>query len=238
MRLVLAAVLLCAAPSVAVHAAGLTCPADSLDKDGRASVLLFSALPLSETKFAVRWTKAQKELKKEFPGLRFEKTENLHITLVFVGMGWEPAKIEEMEMLGLDGPDLSSGALKLKGAMDLFGPKKHVAVLHFDPTPAEWGARLMKNRQTMTDRGFRKRDMFDDQFKAHVSLAFASKPEEQRAELERFEKWMTDHAARFDGLEVSVDRKVKPAFFVVLGKDEAVRFAPLHGYCSASALKN
>ena len=216
----------------AALAAGLTCPADGLDKKGLGAPLLFSALPLGKTPFARRWTKAQKELAREFPGLRFEKPENLHVTLVFVGAGWDPKKTELLETYGLDGPDLSSGTVTLKGHPEIFGPKKNVAVLELTPVPKEWEARLMKDRQTLTDRGLRKRDVFDDVFRAHVTLASAPKPDEQRAELERFGKWMTDRAARFGGLNFAFDRSIEPAFFVVLGKDEATRFVPLHEYCS------
>ena len=213
--------------------AGLTCPADGLDKDGHGSVLLFSALPLNKTKFAKQWSKAQKELAKTFPGLRFEKPENLHITLSFNGAGWDPAKIDLMEKYGLDGPDLSSGPLKMKGAPDLFGGKKEVVALHLTPVPEEWATRLMKNRQTMTDLGLRKRDRFDDVFTAHVSLASAPKPDEQRDELDHFEKWMAAHASRFGGLNIAIDRSIAPAYFVVRGKAETTQFVPLREYCAA-----
>jgi 2'-5' RNA ligase len=214
--------------------AALSCPADGLDKDGRGSVLLFSALPLNKTKFAKQWDKSQKELATKFPGLRFEKSDNLHITLAFMGAGWDPAKIDVMEKYGLDGPDLSSGPLKMKGAPDLFGSKKEVVALHLTPVPEEWANRLMKDRQTMTDLVLRKRDPFDDVFAAHVSLASAPKPDEQREELARFQKWMADHASRFGGLNIPIDRSIKPKYFVVLGKAETTRFVPLREYCAAS----
>jgi 2'-5' RNA ligase len=213
-------------------AAGLSCPADGLDKDGHGTALLFSALPLGKTKFAKQWAKAQKELAKSFPGLRFEKSENLHITLSFDGAGWDPATIDTREKYGLDGPDLSSGPLKMNGAPDLFGGKKEVVALHMTPVPDEWANRLMKDRQTMTDLGLRKHDRFDDVFTAHVSLASAPKPDEQREELARFEKWLSDHASRFGGLTIPIDKSIKPAYFVVLGKAETTRFVPLRAYCA------
>lgn len=224
------AVLLCLSSAVPA-AAALSCPAAGLDKTGKGSVLLFSALPLGETKFAARWKKARPELVKEFPGLRFEKPENLHVTLVFVGMGWDPEKIPEMEKYSLNGPDLSSGPLKMKGTPDLFGPSKQVVALHLNPVPSEWETRLMKDRETMTGLGLRSKDRYDDQFKAHISLASSATPDVKRDELARFQKWMTDHASRFGGLELPIDRSVKPKFMVVLGKDEDTRFVPLHGYC-------
>jgi 2'-5' RNA ligase len=229
----LAAALVGASIAGPCFSAGLSCPADGLDKDGHGSVLLFSALPLNKTKFAKRWEKSQKELAKKFPGLRFEKTENLHVTLSFMGAGWDPAKIDVMEKYGLEGPDVSSGPLEMKGTPDLFGTKKEVVALHLEPVPEEWAKRLMKNRQTMTDLGLRKRDRFDDVFAAHVSLASAPKPDEPREELARFEKWMSDHAARFGGLRIPFDRSIKPAYFVVLGKAETTRFVPLREYCAA-----
>jgi hypothetical protein len=121
----------------------------------------------------------------------------------------------------------------MKGAPDLFGRKKEVLALHLTPVPDEWAQRLMKDRQTMTDLGLRKRDTFDDVFTAHVSLASAPKPDEQREELARFEKWMSDHASRFGGLSIPIDKAIKPAYFVVQGKDETTRFVPVREYCAA-----
>jgi 2'-5' RNA ligase len=214
-------------------AAGISCPADALDKDGKGTLLLFSALPLGKTKFAKEWGKAQKELTKTFPGLVFEKPENLHVTLSFMGPGWKPAEAGEMEALALEGPDLSSGPLTMKGAPDLFGPKKQVVALALSPVPEEWASRLMKKRQAMTDKGFRKRDMYDDVFQPHVSLASAPKPDEQRDELASFKAWMSARAKRFGGLELPLTRDAKPAFFLVLGKSPATRFVPLREYCAA-----
>ncbi len=214
-------------------AAGLSCPADALDKDGKGTLLLFSALPLGKTKFAKAWGKAQEELTKKFPGLTFEKPDNLHVTLSFMGAGWKPDETQTMETYALEGPDLSSGPVTMKGAPDLFGPKKQVVALALSPVPEEWSARLMKNRQTLTDKGFRKRDMYDDVFKPHISLASAPKPDEQREELARFQAWMSEHAKRFGGLDLLLTRDIKPAFFLVLGKAETLRFVPLRSYCAA-----
>lgn len=221
MKAVLAATLLLLS-AVAARAAGLACPADAGSK------LLFSSLPLGKTTFAAEWEKAQPELAREFPGLRFETAENLHVTLSFMGAGWKPEDAGEMERLSLDGPDLSSGALSLKGTPELFGPKKHVVALALSPVPEEWAARLMKNRDAATARGFRKRDMFDGVFKPHVSLAFAAKPEEQRVELDRFAAWIAKRAKRFGGLEITFDRSIAPAFYLVAGQ----RFTPLREYCA------
>ncbi len=234
MRLVAAAALLLfSAMARPCAAAGLVCPAEALDKDGRATLLLFSALPLGKTKFAKEWGKAQKELSKKFPGLAFEKTENLHVTLSFMGGGWKPEDAELMEKYALNGPDLSSGSLVMKGAAELFGPKKQVVALDLTPVPTEWATRLMMDRQTLTDKGFRKRDAYDDVFKPHVSLASAPKPDEQREELARFKAWMTEHAKRFGGLDIAFTRDIKPAFFLVLGKGPEVRFVPLRDHCAS-----
>jgi 2'-5' RNA ligase len=211
--------------------AGLTCPAESVDKQGLGSIPLFSSLPLGKTKFARQWKNAAKELSKKFPDLRFEKPENLHVTLVYMGVGWDPAKIDEMEKYALDGPDLSSGTLTMKGIPEMFGDHKEVVALTLTPVPAEWSSRLMKDRKTLTDAGLRKLDKYDGVFKAHVSLASAMKPDEQRAELDAFARWMADHAARFGGLDIPFDRAIKPAFYVVLGKAETTRFVPLREYC-------
>lgn len=214
-----------------ICAAGMTCSPDVLDKDGKGAALLFSALPLNHSKFAVRWEKARKELEKTLPGLRFEKTENLHVTLSFNGSGWDPAKIPDLEKYGLDGPDLSSGPLTMKGSPEIFGPKKDVLALELTPVPAEWSARLMKDRNTMTELGLRKKDMFDDVFRAHVSLAYARKPGDPDGDIARFQKWMTDRAKRFDGLGFRIDAAVKPLWMLVQGKDDATRFVPLRSYC-------
>ena len=214
-------------------AAGPACPAESLDAKGLGAVPLFSSLPLGKTGFAKKWAKAQAELSRKFPGLRFEKPENLHVTLVYMGVGWDPAKLDEMEKYGLDGPDLSSGTLTLKGGPEAYGDRKEVIALTLAPIPAEWTARLMKDRQTLTDSGLRKLDKYDGVFKAHVSLASAPKPDEQRADLAAFSKWMGDHSARFGGLAIPFDRSIRPEFDVVLGKAEATRFVPVREHCPA-----
>jgi 2'-5' RNA ligase len=213
-------------------AAGLKCPADALDAQGKGKLLLFSSLPLGQTRFASKWAKVQKELAKKFPGLRFEKPENLHVTLAFMGAGWDPAKIDEMEKLGLEGPDLSSGTLKTKGTPELYGDHKEVVALTLKPIPDEWARRLMKKRQAMTDEGLRKLDKYDGVFKAHVSLASAPKPDDQRDELARFQKWTADNAKRLGGLEIPLDRSIKPEYDVVEGKAETTRFVPVRDVCA------
>lgn len=224
--------LFAAALAVPCSAAGLSCPEGALDKDGKGAVLLFSAIPLGDSALAKAWAKARPELLEEFPSLRFEKTENLHITLSFNGMGWDPARLAELDELGLEGPDVSSGPVVLKALPDVFGPQKNVAVLHLGPVPNEWDERLIAKRDKMTELGLRKRDRFDAVFKAHVSLAFAAKPEEQRSELLRFNAWMKKNAKRFGGLELALDGKAKPDWFVVQGKDETLSFPPLRSFCS------
>ncbi|HXS99777.1 MAG TPA: 2'-5' RNA ligase family protein [Elusimicrobiota bacterium] len=235
MRLAAAAVLLALAGRCA--AAGLTCPADAVDAQGKGKLLLFSSLPLGKTGFASKWAKVQKEVAKKFPGLRFEKPENLHVTLAFMGAGWDPAKIDEMERLGLEGPDLSSGTLKTKGTPEFYGDRKEVVALTLSPIPREWATRLMKKRQAMTDEGLRKLDKYDGVFKAHVSLASAPKPGEQREELARFQKWTADNAKRLGGLEIAFDRSIKPEYDVVLGKAETTRFVPLREVCAPPPAK-
>ena len=213
-------------------ATGLVCPSGVLDSRGYGAVPLFSALPMSGSSFAARWSKALPELAKEFPGLRFETPENLHVTLVFVSTaGWDSTRIDEYERYALDGPEVSSGPLVMKGVLDTFGPKKDVAVLHLKPVPAEWSSRLMKDRDVLTASGLRPRDRYDDVFEAHVSLAFARDAEKGRAQLRRFEKRLSAQASRFDGLEVRLDRSSKPALFLVLGGGDSVRFVPLKAYC-------
>jgi 2'-5' RNA ligase len=214
-------------------AVGVSCPASVVDDKGLGKVPLFSSLSLANTPFAKRWSKARKQLAKEFPHLRFEKPSDLHITLAFMSVsGWDAAKIEEMEKLGLDGPDLSSGPVRMTGTPDLFGPQKQVVAIRMEPVPQEWSKRLMADRQKMTDAGLRPRDRFDDVFTPHVTLATASKPDEQREELTRFQKWMTDRAKKFGDLKIEIDRKIVPRYFLVIGKDETTSFEPLRGYCA------
>ena len=228
-----AALLALATLASSAAAAGVACPATVVDDKGLGTVPLFSSLPLTKTPFAKKWAKAQKELAKEFPRLRFEKPENLHITLAFMSVkGWDAAKLGEMEKLGLDGPDLSSGPVKMTGTPDLFGPNKNVVAIRLEPVPQEWSARLMADRQKMTDEGLRPRDRFDDVFTPHVTLATAPKVDEQREELARFQKWMGDHAKKFGDLRIELDRKIVPAYYLVLGKDETTRFEPLRGVCA------
>ncbi|NNN07224.1 MAG: hypothetical protein HKL90_15125 [Elusimicrobia bacterium] len=214
-------------------AAGLSCPAGVLDDKGLGRVPLFSSLPLSRTPFAGKWRRAQKELAKKFPHLHFEKPSNLHITLAFMSVsGWDPAKLPDMERLGLDGPDFSSGPVKMTGTPDLFGPQKQVVAMRMEPVPAEWSKRLRADRQAMTDAGLRPRDRYDDAFTPHVTLATAPKPDEQRGELARFEKWLDAHAKSLGGLKIVLDRSVKPAYFVVIGRGADTRFEPLRAYCA------
>lgn len=213
-------------------AGGLACPAGVLDPRGYGAVPLFTALPLGRSAFAKQWAKALPALSKEFPGLRFEKPENLHVTLVFISTaGWDSTRLDEIEKHALDGPDVSSAPLVLQGGLDTFGPKKDVAVLHLAGVPDEWRSRLMKDRQTLTDQALRPRDRYDDVFEAHVSLAFAADPVKQRPELLRFELWMADHAKSFGGLRVAFGRDTAPATFLVLGKGETTRFLPIKAYC-------
>ncbi len=229
-RLVAAAALagFCAASSVA----GPSCPAAIADARGVGRVPLFSAIPLSRTPFARRWERARRGLAEKFPGLRFEKTEDLHITLVFVSTaGWDLARLGEMERLGLDGPDLSSGPVVLGGTPDLFGPDKDVAALRLGPVPSEWSRRLMADRDAMTAAGLRPRDRYDAVFVPHASLAYARTPKD-RPELKRFEAWLLKRARRFAGLKFAVGRENAPRYYLVTGRGDSTEFPPLRGKCS------
>ena len=204
------------------------CPPEVVGDSGTGKVPLFSSLPLEASAFGQAWAKALPGLRKEFPTLRLEKPENLHITIAFMGVkDWDPKKAPDMEKLALDGPNLSSGPVAMKGSPDIFGPKKHVAVWHLAEAPKEWGARVVRDLAKMTELGLRKKDAYDDAYKPHVSLAFAAKPEEQQTELARFEKRLLELKLP----PVVIDHAVKPALFVALGKDDTTRFVTLASLC-------
>ncbi len=209
------------------------CPARLLDERGRGALPLFSALTTQDTMLAERWAAEQADLAELFPHLRIEPPENLHITLVFMSpRGWDAGAIDTMERYALDGPKVS-GRLELSGSMETFGPKNDVAVLHFESIPSEWTRRLVANRQVLTDIGLRPRDRYDDAFNAHISLAYAP-TEQDKPELERFERWMTEHADLFGGLKISIPDSARPRLFVVVGRGDDTRFVPLRD-CLASS---
>ena len=218
------------------HAAeSMKCP-DVLLKGGQGRVPLFSAIPLRDTPMARSWSQLIATARQEFPSLHFEGPDDLHITLVYLGTGWPPEKLEEISRLALVGP--ADGSWHSAARPEVFGKNGQVVVLKLDPAPQEWTDRLVAAKSRLNELGLKKPDSFDTAFNAHVTLARSLKPAEEAAEMQRFQKWITDAASRTPELQsLTLTPKEKPALLLSYqpGPDSP-KYAPLLEFCSQAAL--
>lgn len=173
-------------------------------QDGYGRVPLFSAIPLRDSALAKTWARLAPKARQDFPGLRTERPEDLHITLVFLGSGWNPEKIEQIAQNSLIGP--AHGSLHSPLHPEVFGKNGQVMALRLESVPEEWSERINSAKQRLNEQGLKKPDLFNLQFKPHISLAQFRAADTSPEVMKRFQKWIEDAAIwnqEFQSLELT-----------------------------------
>jgi 2'-5' RNA ligase len=192
-------------------------------------VALFSAIVFGNTPFGMQWDAALPSLKSRFPDLRLEEAAHLHITVVYIGNGWDPARIDTYREYGLTAPDFSKGPLELGGSADVFGKQNQVIAIRLTGIPSEWSQRLMFRRQKLTEQGLRQQDRYDSTFEAHITLATAMNPSDpkQRQELNAFQAYINQNKSQFHDFKFELGSSSAPVYLLSVGTSAAPDYQPL-----------
>jgi 2'-5' RNA ligase len=135
---------------------------------------LFSAIPLvqnAQNHLSVGalvdwWTTTREECSKVFKGLRPKHTDDLHLTMVYVGP-WQEENLKAITELALVMPTSTE---TLKGHLSRFGARRQVLAIDFDGASKDWSDRVIAARKTLTEKGFRRHTELDQVFRPHISL--------------------------------------------------------------------
>lgn len=195
----------------ALTATALTGPAaQAAENAGRGN--LFSAIVCAETPLGIAWARLRPLAQKRFPHLKLTQVADLHVTVVYVGPGWQPDSLDRLRPLALTGPSeptvFQPEIVSLGAAQDVVAVELHA------PTPA-WGRAVESAKAELNRLGLKRPDRYDASFRPHLTLAQAShRPPDatETAELLAFRAWLQDEIARNP-----------PPFTVTLGPDTPVR---------------
>ncbi len=173
---------------------------------------LFSTIPCSETPIGREWSDLRAGAEARFPGLKLTRVEDLHLTVVYVGDGWEVEDVEEIRALALPGP---AETVSLRPEVVRMGRHGHVVAVELHGAPGPWVEAVIAAKGELTRLGLKKADRYDATFRPHVTVASArnSPPgEAETAALEELRSWL---AAR-----VAVDAS---RFALTIGPETPVR---------------
>ena len=199
--------------------------------DGLGKVPLFSAIPLRDSALGRAWARLAPKARRDFPRLRIERPEDLHITLVYIGSGWSPGQIEAIARDSLIGP--KDGILQSSVRPEIFGKNGQVVALRLESVPADWSDRLQAAKLRLNEIGLKSPDAFDSSFKPHISLASSRDSMPDPQVMKRFQEWLEDAGIwnhEFQHLELSA--KNTPELMLSYRPEEGgPKYTPLRALC-------
>lgn len=131
---------------------------------------LFSTIPCAQTPLGRAWARLRPEAAARFPGLELTRVEDLHVTVVYVGPGWQKEALAPTRALALVAPRESFAS---RPEITRLGETAHVLVAELRDAPATWLADVAAAKAEMNRLGLKKSDRYDAQFRPHVTLASA-----------------------------------------------------------------
>ena len=156
---------------------------------------LFSAIPCAGTPLGRTWDRLLPEATARFPGLRLTKVEDLHVTVVYVGPGWRETDLGRLRALALVVPREPFAS---RPEIARFGATGHVVVAELKGAPPGWRSAVSAAKAALNALGLKRPDLYDAEFRPHVTLATArSRPPgaAEREALEELQAWLAAHAA-------------------------------------------
>lgn len=156
---------------------------------------LFSTIPCADTPLGREWSELRAEAGARFPLLRLTATEDLHVTVVYVGPGWRAADLGRFRELALVAP---REAATLRPEVVRLGRNAHVVVVELHDAPESWTAAVVAAKAEMNRLGLKKPEPYDATFRPHVTLASArgrAPDPAEAAALEGLRSWMAEKVA-------------------------------------------
>jgi hypothetical protein len=165
--------------------AGASPPAETALRMG----YLFSAVSFGDSTLGREWARLRPEALERFPDLRLTKVEDLHITVVYIGGGWQPGDLDRIRAHALVVP---VGSARMTPEVVRMGRNRQVVAVELLGAPVAWTDSVIAAKQALNALGLKKADAYDTSFRTHITLAEArhSPPgEADTTALAAFETW-------------------------------------------------
>jgi 2'-5' RNA ligase len=152
---------------------------------------LFSAISLGDSAFGANWSRLRAEARTKFPGLKLTRTEDLHITVVYIGGDWRTEDLDRIRAHALVVP-ASPG--RMTPEVVRMGRNAQVVAVELHGGPPAWTDSVIAARNELNRLGLKQADRYDTSFRTHVTLAEAwhNPPSaSDSTELAGFAAWIT-----------------------------------------------
>jgi 2'-5' RNA ligase len=162
-------------------------PAEKVLKRGP----LFSAISFADSTFGAEWSRLRAKAQAKFPNLKLKKTEDLHITVVFIGKDWKMDELDRIRAHALVAP---TSSMLLTPEVVRMGPRNDIVAVELHGVPQAWKGAVIDAKNKLNLLGLKKAEEFDMYFRPHISLAKAQHnpiTEIEAAELSEFMSWLT-----------------------------------------------
>lgn len=166
-------------------------PAEKAVKRG----YLFSSISLAKSALGDEWTLLRPEAEAKFPGLKLTRTEDLHITVVYIGGDW---KDQDLGRIRAHARVVPASPGRMTPEVVRMGRNNQVVAIEELGAPQAWTDSVIAAKNTLNRLGLKKSDAYDTSFRTHVTLAEARhKPPSasDSTELSGFAAWITPRVA-------------------------------------------
>jgi hypothetical protein len=172
-------------------AVGAPSPDSALARAGAKKGFLFSAVSLADSAPGREWARLRPEALAQFPDLRLPRPEDLHITVVYVGGDWSVAGLDRVRPLAVVVP---GAAGRMRPEVVRMGRNRQVVAVELHGAPAAWRDSVIAAKLALNRLGLKKPDVFDTDFRTHVTLAQARNNPPSAADstaLDACQAWLT-----------------------------------------------
>jgi hypothetical protein len=166
-------------------------PAETVVKRG----FLFSSIPLGKSAFGEEWSRLLPEAEAKFPGLKLARPEDLHLTVVYIGAGWQDQDLGRIRARARVVP---ADTARMTPEVVRMGRNDQVVAIEQHGAPQAWTDSVIAAKSALNRLGLKQPDAYDTSFRTHVTLAEVrhSPPDAgDSAELAAFAAWITPKVA-------------------------------------------
>jgi len=156
---------------------------------------LFSSISLGKSVLGVEWSRLRPEAEAKFPGLKLTRTEDLHITVVYIGGDW---KDQDLGRIRAHARVVPASPGRMTPEVVRMGRNNQVVAVEELGAPQAWTDSVIAAKNTLNRLGLKKPDNYDTSFRTHVTLAEArhNPPSaSDSTELAGFAAWITPRVA-------------------------------------------
>jgi 2'-5' RNA ligase len=131
---------------------------------------LFSAIRLADSDLGRQWASLRGQAAARFPDLRLARTEDLHITVVYIGAGWRD---EDLGALRARMRVVPAATARLTPEVVRMGRNGQVVAVEQLGAPQAWTDSVLAAKAALNRLALKQADAYDTSFRTHVTLAEA-----------------------------------------------------------------